>query len=150
MFDGATPPRDLWEVNGRAVSRVSSNLRVVVHAYYGIAEPSLSPDPRLVKRSGADIRLTGGSTSLTAYAKFNDFGPYDFFRDFNLTYPVQLMGDLSHTLGSPVWFETNPQTRIGIRAIWRSLDQYSLRYGGIAGDPNGNEWEVRTYVRLAM
>ncbi|NOT33102.1 MAG: glycosidase [Candidatus Eisenbacteria bacterium] len=150
VFDGSTPPRDLWEVNGRGVSRLGTNLRVVVHAYVGVAEPTLSPDPRLVRRRGADIRLTGGSTSLTAYAKFDDFGPYDFFRDFNLTYPVQLMGDLSHTLGSPLWFETNPQTRIGVRGTWRSLDSYSLRYIGITGDPNGNEWEVRTYVRLAI
>ena len=150
VFKGATPPRDLWEVSGRAVSRMTTRLRVVTHAYYGLGEPSLAPDPRLLKRGGVDVRLTGGTTSLTAYAKFNDWGPYDYFRDFNLTYPVQLMGDLSHTLGSPTWFDTNPQTRIGVRGIWRSLDQYSLRYIGIAGDPNGSEWEVRTYLRLAM
>ena len=150
VFDGATPPRKLWEVNGRAVSRVSANLRVVMHAYYGLGEPNLTPDARLVKRGGADLRLAGGSTSLTAYAKFNDWGPYDFFRDFNLTYPIQLMGDFSHTLGTPLWYETNPQTRLGVRGLWRSLDQYSLRYAGIAGDPHGNEWEVRTYVRLAL
>ena len=99
---------------------------------------------------GSGLRLTGGSTSLTAYAKFNDWGPYDYFKDFNLTYPVQLMGDLSHTLGSPQWFATNPQTQIGVRGMWRSLDQYSVRYIGISGDPNGNEWEFRTYLRLAM
>ncbi len=150
VFDGATPARNLWEVNARGVSRLGTNLRVVVHGYWGLAEPSLSPDPRLVKRRGVDIRVNAGSMSLAAYAKFNDFGPYDYFRDFNLTYPVQLMGDLSHTLGSPQWFDTNPQTRLGARVIWRSLDPYSLRYYGIDGDPNGNEWEFRTYLKLAM
>lgn len=150
VFAGATPPRDLWEVNGRAVSRMGPNLRIVGHGYYGLGEPSLTPDPRLVTRWGGDVRVVGASTSLAAYAKFNDWGPYDFFRDFNLTYPVQLMGELSHTLGSPQWFETNPQTRIGVRGLWRSLDQNSLRYFGNFGDPNGNEWEVRTFVRLAM
>ena len=72
------------------------------------------------------------------------------------------MGDLSHTLGSPQWFDTNPQTRIGVRATWRSLDQYSPRYSEVTTDPvtrrlvprpgaaNGSEWEVRTYLRFSM
>ncbi len=149
-FEGSTPPRDLWELNGRVVSRVSSRLRVVARAYYGTGEPNLAPDPRLVKRYGGDVRLAGTVTILTGFVKFNDWGPYDFFRDFNLTYPVQLMGDLAHTLGTPLWFETDPQTRIGVRALWRSLDRHSLRYAGLTGDPNGSEWEVRSYVRLAL
>ncbi len=49
------------------------------------------------------------------FAKFNDCGPYDYHRDFNLTFPVQLMGDLSYTLGKPRWFGL-PQTRFGVRA----------------------------------
>jgi hypothetical protein len=34
------------------------------------------------------------------------------------------MGDLSWSLGRPDWFET-PNTRLGIRGTWRSLDQFS-------------------------
>jgi len=150
VFDGATPPRDLWECNGRAVSRVSANLRIVAHAYTGIAEPNLSPDPRLVRRTGCDLKLAGSSTTLAGYLKYNDYGPYDYYRDYNLTYPVQVMGEFTHTLGTPIWFTTNPQTLLGVRAIWRSLDDYSPRYSGNFGDPLGSEWEVRTYVKLAM
>ena len=150
VFNGSTPPRDLWELRARGVSRLSSNVRLVVQGFYGTGEPNLAPDPRLVTRYGGDLRLTSGTTSLTAYAKFNDWGPYDYFRDFNLTYPVQLMGDVAHTLGSPQWFATNPQTQIGVRALWRSLDANSVRYVGISGDPNGSEWVLRTYLRLAM
>ncbi len=161
-FAGSTPPRDLWELNLRAVSRIGSGVRVVAHAYYGTGEPSLSDDPRLVTRSGADFKVTGGSATLAAFAKFNDWGTYDYHRDFNLTYPVQLMGDLSHSLGAPTWFDTNAQTRIGVRGTWRSLDEHTPRYTEryldtisnqwirFDGSPNGNEWEIRTYVRLAM
>ena len=113
----------------------------------------------LPRRSAA---RSWGSTSLTGYAKFNDWGPYDYFRDVNLTYPTQWLGDLSQTLGTPLWFESNSQTRIGVRATWRSLDEHSPRYTERYLDtatnqwfrftdaPNGSEWEVRTYVRLAM
>ncbi len=101
--------------------------------------------------------------AFATYARFNDWGPYDYHRDFNLTFPVQLMGDVSHTLGTPRWF-ANPQTRIGVRGIWRSLDVNSPRYcpgtivdaaGNTVCDPNapggnGEEWEIRTYIHLAL
>jgi hypothetical protein len=60
------------------------------------------------------------------------------------------------------WF-AQPETRIGISCIWRSLDQYSPRYsptkvmnsaGEWVPDPtaigfdNGNEWEIRTYIHF--
>jgi hypothetical protein len=162
VFPGSTPPRDLWELNLRAVSRLGNRTRLVAKAFIGTAEPSLSDDPRLVRRGGMDLKLTSGSTTLAGTLKVNDWGPYDYHRDFNLTFPVQVSGDLSHSLGTPQWFETQPQTRIGVRAAWRSLDQYSPRYtervldtvtrqwSRLEGAPYGNEWEIRTYVRVAM
>jgi hypothetical protein len=54
-------------------------------------------------------------------------GPFDYHRDFNLTYPMQLMLDLSTTVGKPSWFIL-PNTQVGIRGTWRSLDQNSPRY----------------------
>ena len=149
-FEASTPARDLWELNARLVSRASPRMRVALRAYYGTGEPNLTADPRLVERYGADFRVISSTVMLTTYFKVNDWGPYDFNRDYNLTYPLQLMGDLSHSLGWPNWYLDRPQTRIGIRGLWRSLDIYSPRYAGLPGDPNGTEWEVRTYLRFAM
>ncbi|MCK7529844.1 MAG: hypothetical protein MZV63_01670 [Marinilabiliales bacterium] len=59
--------------------------------------------------------------------KVNDWGPYDYHRDFNLTYPLQVKIDLSTTVSKPKWFDM-PETRIGIRFTNRTLDQYSPRY----------------------
>jgi hypothetical protein len=161
-FPGAPPARDLWEINGRVVSRVSADLRVVGHAYGGTGEPN-GDDDRLINRYGADARVTWGSLALSTFAKVNDWGPYDYHRDFNLTFPLQLMGDLSFSLGAPAWFEF-PTTRFGIRGTWRTLNQYSPRYcpaevpdasGSLQCDPtaageNGREWEIRTYLHFAM
>lgn len=70
------------------------------------------------------------------------------------------MLDLSTTLGKPDWFIL-PDTRIGIRGTWRTLDQYSPRYLpsytaefapapviSPVGFSNGNEWEIRTYIHI--
>jgi hypothetical protein len=161
-FPGATPPRKLWEANLRAVSRLSGRSRLVAHAFAGTGEP-VGDDPRLIHRYGADARLTVGNAALAAYAKFGDWGPYDYHRDFNLTYPLQIMADVSHTLGLPRWYGY-PQTRFGVRLTWRSLDENSPRYcpgqtpdalGNLECDPtldgpNGTEWEFRTYLHFSM
>ena len=161
-FPGATQPRDRWEVNARIVSKMSGNKRMVAHLFAGTGEPN-GDDRRLIHRYGGDARFTWGPAALATYVKVDDWGPYDYHRDFNLTFPLQLMGDLSYSLGTPRWFGF-PQTRLGLRATWRSLDQYSARYcpavvsgpsGSLVCDPtapgsNGTEWEIRTYFHVAI
>jgi len=165
-FVGAPPAKDLWEVNIRAVSRIAYNTRVAGHVYFGPSAPNGwvydGTNPvltRFINRFGADARVIRGPVALDAFAKFNDWGPYDYHRDFNLTFPVQLMGDLSYSLGMPRWFAA-PQTRIGVRGTWRTLDRYSNRYcPGLdsegACDPtlpgdDGTEWEFRTYFHVSL
>ena len=70
------------------------------------------------------------------------------------------MLDFSTTLGKPDWYIL-PNTQIGIRGTWRSLNQYSNRYSpneslpfsnepiiSPVGFPNGSEWEIRTYIHI--
>jgi hypothetical protein len=160
-FASATPPRALWAVHARIVSRLSANARLLAHLFGGTGEPN-GDDPRLVRRFGGDARLAWGPMAFETHAKFDDWGPYDYHRDFNTTFPVQLMGDLSYSLGTPRWFGF-PQTRFGVRATWRSLDRGSGdRYcppdpTGVspcepdaADAPTGKEWEIRTYLHFAM
>ena len=105
---------------------------------------------RVVTVIDLGMQLDLGATALTGYLKANDWGPYDYHRDFNLTYPLQLMGDVSYSLGSPRWFGY-AQSRLGMRVTWRSLDEHSPRYGGNPlEDPDGCEWEIRTYLHLTL
>jgi hypothetical protein len=162
-FPGAPPAADLWELRARLVSRAAPDLRVVANLFGGTAQPNTFGDRR-VEHYGVDTRVVWRRLSVLTSARFNDWGPYDYHRDFNLTFPVQLMADVSHTLGTSRWFENVPQTRFGVRGTWRSLDQYSPRYapGYVPGPtgtpvpdplipaPNGNEWEIRTYLHFSM
>jgi len=147
-FPGAPPARDLWEIRGRIVSRLSADKRVIANLFVGDGEPN-GNDARVVHRYGGDARFGWGSMAYAASARFNDWGPYDYHRDFNLTFPVQLMGDVSRTLGQVRWF-SQPQTSVGVRAMWRSLDESSPRYVPDPSGENGSEWEVRTYLNLAL
>ncbi len=160
-FDGAPPARDLWEAHARIISKSSPGQGIIANLYAGEAEPN-GDDERLITRYGGDIRFIYNSYKLTTMAKIDDWGPYDYHRDFNLTYPLQLMADLSTVVGKPQWFDL-PQTRLGMRFTWRSLDEFSPRYcptevvndiGVLECDPmadgfsNGNEWEIRTYLHF--
>ena len=160
-FEGAPPAKDLWETYARIVSKLNADLGFIANIYGGPAQANGS-DARTIDRYGLDLKMIYNRIKVASFVKVNDWGPFDYHRDFNLTYPIQLMADISFGVGKPEWFIL-PGTRIGLRGTWRSLDQYSPRYnptqildpaGNWVPDPtaigfsNGNEWEIRTYVHI--
>ena len=159
-FAGGTPARDLWEVNWRIVNRLGARSKMISKIAFGDAEPNGDND-RLVKRFSVESRLIMSKIAFGWHLKFNDYGPYDYHHDHNLTYPLQLMGDVSFTLGKPEYFGL-PETKFGVRAAYRTLDRYSNRYspegytepeeGELYPEdaPEGNEWEIRTYLHMAI
>lgn len=159
-FDKSAPAHDLWESNTRIVSKMTTDFGVIANLYFGNAQGNGS-DARLIERVGGDARLIYKKMKLIGSLKFNDWGPYDYHRDYNLTFPVQYSIDLSTSLGRPNWFIL-PDTKIGIMGTWRSLNQYSPRYSpnqtasqfatqpiiSPVGFNDGSEWEIRTYVHI--
>lgn len=162
-FPGAAPAQDLWEVHTRIISKINKNFGFIANIYAGDAQANGS-DERLIRRFGMDLRMVAKSFKINSFVRFNDWGPFDYHRDFNLTFPVQYMLDLSTSLGKSDWFDM-PGTRLGIRGTYRSLDQFSPRYaptytmspaGTLVPDPtaigfgNGSEWEVRVYLFINL
>lgn len=162
-FPGSAPARDLWEAHARIVSKLNPDFGFIANLYTGDAQAN-GDDPRTIQRFGMDLRMIYKKSKLTAAAKFNDWGPYDYHRDFNLTFPQQFLLDLSTSLGKPNWLEL-PNTKVGIQGIFRTLDRYSPRYsptkilnadGELVSDPtapgfdNGREWEIRTYIHINL
>jgi hypothetical protein len=149
-FAFGSPAANVWELRAGIVSAPLADFRVAGQLYGGPAQ-AVGPSPRLVNRYGAEGRVTWRALALKAFLRFNDWGAYDYYRDFNQTYPVQVMGDLSYSFGIPVWLAT-PQTRIGVRGTYRSLNGYSNRYVPSPTDPGewGSEWEIRTYLNISL
>ncbi len=159
-FNKSAPAHDLWESNTRIVSKLSPDFGFIANFYFGNAQANGS-DTRLIERLGGDLRLIRNKVKLVGAIKFNDWGPYDYHRDYNLTYPLQYSLDLSTSVGKPNWFIL-PDTKIGIMGTWRSLNQYSPRFSpnltanqyatqpilSPVGFGNGSEWEIRTYIHI--
>lgn len=160
-FPSAVPAEDLWEVKSRIVSKINSDVGLVANLYGGTGQSNGSDD-RLIHRYGGDVRMIYKKWKLKTYMKIDDWGPFDYHRDFNLTYPLQLGLDLSVMTGKPDWFLL-PGTQLGAAVTWRSLDEYSPRYSPTfvppnsfppvpvldpTGFPNGQEWEIRSYLKI--
>jgi len=158
-FPNSAPAEDLWEVHSRMVSKISPDLGIIGNFYYGNGQGNGDSD-RLIRRFGGDVRMHYKKWKVQYIQKINDWGPFDFHRDFNLTFPVQLVLDISTTLGKPDWFIL-PSTQVGIRGTWRSLNEFSPRFlpnaaAEFATEPtispvgfgNGSEWEIMTYVHI--
>ncbi|WP_455169551.1 glycoside hydrolase family 2 TIM barrel-domain containing protein [Aegicerativicinus sediminis] len=160
-FPQSAPAQDLWELSSRIVSKISPDLGIISNLYGGTAQAN-GDSERTIERFGGDIKLIYKNWKLEYGFKVNDWGPFDYHRDFNLTFPVQNMVDISASIGKPDWFIL-PDTKIGVRGIWRSLNEYSPRYSPTAvpadvfppvapispiGFGNGSEWEIRTYVHI--
>lgn len=161
VFPGSAPAQDLWEVNARMVSKLSQTFGIIGNLYFGNGQAN-GNNTRTINRYGLDIRTIYKKMKLTTIVKIDDWGPFDYHRDFNLTFPLQLIGDWSVEIGKPDWFML-PGTRLGIRGTYRTLDDYSNRYAPTTslnnlgqfvpdptaiGFPNGNEWEFRTYIQI--
>lgn len=161
-FAESAPAEDLWEAHARVVSSLSPEINIVGTFYYGNGQAQGDSQRLVTDRFGANINVFYKKFIINGDIKINDWGPFDYHRDFNLTFPLQTMLDLSTTLGKPEWYIL-PTTQIGIRGIWRSLNEFSPRFAPNAtpigsfdtepllspvGFPNGSEWEIMTYIRF--
>jgi hypothetical protein len=160
-FPGAAPAQDLWEAHARIVSKINPDFGIIGNFYAGKAQAN-GDSERSINRFGGDVRLIYKKLKVNSGVKVNDWGPFDYHRDFNLTFPLQFTLDISTVLGKPSWLYI-PQTKIGVMGTWRALDQYSNRYcPGTTIDINGNtvcvsdlegydrgsEWEIRAYIHF--
>lgn len=146
-FASAPPAENLWEVNFRAISNPYADLRLLVDMYAARGQ-SRGSDERIINRYGASWRATYSRWAFSGFLKFDDWGPYDFHKDFNLTFPLQTRFDLSYGAVVPDWFY-RAYTQFGVRGQWRSLDEFSPRF-----DPDqpgrGREVEILTYLNVTL
>ena len=146
-FGDVPPAQNVWDVTGRFY--INPGLVRILATVYGGQAQSNGSDTRLITRYGASARVQWQNLLGNASVKFNDWGPFDYHRDFNLTFPLQLMGDVSYGVVPPRF--VGSYTRFGIRAEGRTLDQYSARYPYEPGDDRlATEVEIGTYINISL
>ena len=147
-FPTAAPAKNLWDVSIRTITNFRYNMRLVNWLYAGQGQAN-GDDARTVTRWGMYGWYTYSSFNINYFLKFDDWGPYDYHKDFNLTYPLQVMLDLSYAYEPPKLYAP-AATRFGVSGQFRNLNRFSNRYRFDPLDPGrkGREWEIKTYVQL--
>ena len=142
-FAEGLPAADTWDATVRVLG-TTGRTKVIGAVFVGRAQ-STGQDDRLVFRKGGEATAWIGRTAIRAGARWDDWGPYDYHRTFNLTFPFQSVLEVSHGLTGlrlPI-----PGSRIGVRGQYRVLDDNSpdgLTLG------KGAQLELATYVEARL
>jgi len=144
-FANAPPAADVWTAELTALSRVSGHHRVQVGAMYG-REQSTGDDDRLIDRQAVTADWYWKTTALKTAVRWNDWGPYDYHRTFNLTFPFQSLIDLS--TGVRGFALEDHGTRMGARFKYRTLDEHSNNVELLGND--GHQLELFSYLTFQM
>ncbi|MEO0325939.1 MAG: hypothetical protein AAF447_23515 [Myxococcota bacterium] len=147
-FPTSAPAQDLWDVSLQTINNFGNGWRLVNRIYAGNGQAN-GNDDRTITRYGTQGRLMQGRFAAEYFIKIDDWGPFDYYRDFNFTLPLQTMLDVSYSL-APQQFFAPSQTRFGIRTTFRTLDEFSERFLPNINDALGTEWEIRTYVQITI
>lgn len=143
------PPHDVWQSTFAWSSAAWRGLRLSGTLFAG-QDQARAGDPRLVTRFGGTFALLRGGLFASTDLRLHDWGPYDYHKDFNLTYPLQWYGNLSYGLPRAAFGVAD--ARLGLRWEWRLLDGYSQGYTTDPSAPRslGSEAEVLTYLQLGL
>ena len=143
-FQASPPAQDVWDV-GVGVTTNWGAWKTLSNLYVGENQTTGS-DGRLVFRYGADVEVSYHKFRAQFCAKVNDWGPFDYYRDYNLTFPLQ--GFLSDSYELPVAEFGDSTSRIGISAYGRKFDAYSPKFNALR--PSNEEYEIQTFWELSL
>ncbi|MDJ0918977.1 MAG: hypothetical protein QNJ05_14545 [Woeseiaceae bacterium] len=131
-FGEGLAAEDVWAVSSRIVMNPNPSSRYIFRFIRGFEQSTGNPGG--LNDGNADYfefhwrAEWNRKHFFSGFYKNDAFGPYDFFRQFNLQYPHQVQMDYSMLLGgSGVQFgsiqDEQRATRVGIRAQYRSLQE---------------------------
>ena len=147
-FSDAPEAADLWEVNSRLILNADSGARLVLNTQVGTAQ-SGGDDSRVIQYTRLQVRGWHNNLHTDWQFKFNDWGPFDYHRVYNLTFPFQTIGRLEMGMTKPRYGNVYP--RIGVLSKFRLTDEFSPDHIPMAGWANdwGRQYEVGAYVSFA-
>jgi hypothetical protein len=145
-FGGSPPAQDEWDLTFDWFARPGP-VRLYGTLFAGQSQ-ARGDSARLVTRGGGSVQIDWNTARLSTRLHLHDWGPYDFHRDFNLTYPLQWYGDLSYGVRAPRLGTFD--TRFGLRAQARVLNEYSEGWLDPTVGGTGHEVEAGVYVNIGM
>ncbi len=131
----------LWSLKSRIVWNAAPQLRFILGLQGGYGQ-SRGQDSRLVNFWGGSLAMRAGSWMISGSLDINSWGHEDWYRQLNITYPLQWALDISRGFELPSFLNT--QNRIGLRWKGRTFDDNS-------GDTSdGKQWKMELLAYLSF
>ena len=129
-FGQGLPAEDVWTISSRMVFNPSPSQRYIARIVKGYDQSTGNPEGGT--RDYFELHgkaVLDGRHIITADFMKDAWAPYDFYRQFNITYPEQYKIDYAYLLGTPSILgsrlDEERATRVGIRGILRTTDENS-------------------------
>ncbi|MEL7311809.1 MAG: hypothetical protein AAFN07_09885 [Pseudomonadota bacterium] len=123
-FGRGLPAEDVWSVTSRMVFNVSPNARFITRLVRGFDQST--GDPEGGTRDFFEIHgkaVINQRHIISGYFKKDAWGPYDFQRQFNLTFPEQYRIDYAYLMDQRL--DDRFSTQMGFRILARTNDENS-------------------------
>ncbi|MDA3884622.1 MAG: hypothetical protein PF638_03405 [Candidatus Delongbacteria bacterium] len=121
---------DVWLAKGRFLMNPDPNFKIITNIEAGKQQTTGVPGYDPAEYFSVDAKfIINKKHILSGYAKKDAWGPLDWYRQFNITYPYQFMFDYSMLIDNIL--DDILSSRIGIKALYRTLDE----------NAPDNEWE---------
>ena len=130
-FGQGLPAEDVWTVSSRVTFNTKNRTKLIFKGLRGFQQSTGNPNGGT--RDFWELHgkaVWGGKHTLSGYFLKDAWGPYDFYRQFNVTFPEQIKLDYSYLLGpgySAIADRVSEDhaTKIGVRALYRSFGEGS-------------------------
>jgi len=146
-FAEGLPAEDVWKVVSRLVFNTDNRLRMIYELESGFQQSTGTAEGgtrEYYKAEGA-FYLPNNHV-IEGYIYKDAWGPYDFYEQFNLTYPYQFKLDYAILMRPYNWGNARGVTsKWGVRALYRTLDEQSPADEYQDGR-NNSMFEVIAYV----
>jgi len=141
-FPNGLPAENLWLVKGRFIMNPSRTLKIIANIEAGRQQSTGNPERISPKYFSFDGKLIINKKHIiSGYAKKNAWGPYDWYRQFNITFPYQFMFEYSVLIDN--FLSEEFSSRLGFKTIFRTLDENSP---GNENSDEMNDYEFQTGV----
>ena len=139
-FGSGLPAEDVWLAKGKFVMNPNTNLKIISNLEAGKQQASGNPNGDPAEYYSLDAKFVINKMHyISGYAKKDAWGPLDWYRQFNITFPYQFMLDYSVLIDNIL--DETISSRLGVRSLFRSLDENSP---GNESESVNNDYEFQT------
>jgi hypothetical protein len=147
-FGSGLPAEDVWTVSSRMVFNPSANAKYIANLVTGFEQSTGNPDGGARKFYELNGKvILGRKHIIQGYFKKDAWGPYDFYRQFNITFPEQYKLDYSILLDDRR--DELLSTKVGVRFLYRTVDENSPDNEYLNGE-NSYLFSVNLYLTYSF